>query len=159
MKNKPEFADGFGEIYLQAKFIKDGETDDKSIPDVSENIQKLIEQEKEEVKGNLKIIVVHAKKLFPGRKLDPFCKVLIDKKEIFKTDHKPQDSNPIWKKENTSVFKSTQQDLKSKQIQFDVYDYGFWIKDKIAFVSVPAADVVNLAGISFIVGPVYSIVL
>ena len=111
LKKLPEFAQGFGEIYLQSKFVKDGETDNKDTAEVTENLKAIIAQEAEAVKGTLKMVVVHCRKLLIGRKLDPYVKVFIDKTQIDKTESKPQTNNPIWRKEIKYAVNTTQQNL------------------------------------------------
>jgi len=111
LKKRPEFSQGFGEIYLQGRFLKEGEVDDGKTAPVLEDIQAIIAAENEAVKGTLRIVVVHAKKLFPGKQIGPYCKVFLNKTQVGKTESQKKNSNPIWKKELSHPINLSRQDL------------------------------------------------
>lgn len=146
LKKLPEFAQGFGEIYLQSKFVKEGETDDKVEAPVTEDLQAIIKQDAESVKGTLKMNVVHCRKLLPGRKLDPYVKVFIGKTQIDKTEAKTQTSNPIWKKEVKYAVNSTKQNLKNIKVNFEVWDHNKLFDDKIGYLELSLNEIYELDG-------------
>lgn len=105
-----EYANGFGDVYIQAKFVKENTTDDKVPPPVLEDLQAIIAKENEAVKGDLKIRLIHAKKVFPGKKLDLYCKIFLNKKQIGKTEVK-KGNNALWNKDFREAVAMTRHDL------------------------------------------------
>ena len=117
LKKNVEYASGFGDVYIQAKFVKEGDVDDKVAPPMLEDLQAIIAQENEAVKGDLKVRIIHAKKVFPGRKLDLYCKIFLNKKQIGKTDVKKQSNNAIWNKDFRETISMTKNDLVSFELK------------------------------------------
>jgi len=110
--NKPQFAKGFGEIYVQAQFARDGYPADSSEPEVKENIADLIKRDQEMVSGNLTINVIHGRNIYPvSTTIKPYCEIHFKGKKIFTTDTKQKTNNPIWKATHSQVIKLTRGEL------------------------------------------------
>lgn len=92
---------GFGDIYLQIKYVPVGGKNEGPEPDVLENIQAIIQKEKELIKGVLKFNIIHAKGLVKEDKkykdLDTLCKVKIPTVKEISTPSVKQGDKPVWK--------------------------------------------------------------
>jgi len=109
-------------------------------------LKAIVAKKAENVKGTLKMIVVHCRKLLPARKLDPYVKVYIDKTQVDKTESKPQTSNPIWKKEIKYAVNTTKQILKTNKLIFEVWDYNKMFDDKIGYLELSLNEIYDLNG-------------
>ena len=70
--------DTLGELYVQVKYVPDGANDTSSPePKLIEDLQAQIDKENEIIKGQLKVKLIHGKKLLPldGSASDPFVKI------------------------------------------------------------------------------------
>lgn len=95
---------GLGEIYLQIKFIKEGETEkDSSYPQFLENLEETLQKENQPIKGKLKVHCVHAKDVIisdtwvQGGKSDPYCKVTFPGGKSLETGVVPKNTTAVWK--------------------------------------------------------------
>lgn len=91
---------GFGDIYLQIKYVPVGGENVGPEPEVTENIQAIIQKEKELIKGVLKFNIIHAKGLVKEDKkykdLDTKCKVIIPTLKEISTPSVKQGDKPLW---------------------------------------------------------------
>ena len=111
LAKKLQFSKGFGEIYVQAQFAKDGVPADSSEPEVKENIADLIKRDQEMVTGNLKINVIHGRNIYPIATIKPYCEIHFHGKKIFTTDTKQKTNDPIWKSSHSQAVKLTRGEL------------------------------------------------
>lgn len=90
----------FGEIYLQIKFVSAGMATSDPDPEILEDLQAIIQQERELIKGDLKFYVIHAKNLVKEnskpKDIEAVCRIKIPTmKDAVSEKAKPGDK-PVW---------------------------------------------------------------
>lgn len=94
---------GWGKVYVQAKFVKEGDVDDGKEPELKVNLEEILKVEGVLVTGTLHVGVIHCKGLprmdtgLQGSSIDPFCRISIPPKTSFNTPILKNNKNPVWK--------------------------------------------------------------
>lgn len=111
----------FGEIYLQARFLKEGSVDDKSVPEVTENLDEVILANTYE--GVLELRVIHATGLIStdsgmeGSTSDPYLQIVLPDKKEWSSKVLKNSLNPIWKETMLHNIKIISVDLEPLELR------------------------------------------
>jgi Ca2+-dependent lipid-binding protein len=140
----------FGEIYLQARFVKEGDTVPEPIPEPSENIQEVLL--KSIINGQFFINAVWGKSLpvadsgLEGSLCDPYLEIIMPDKKVLKTKSIENTLNPIWKQ--NFVQKATLESFQLEPIQIQIKDKDSMLvsDDLIGYVQYDISEAVQQSG-------------